>query len=211
MHACLYFTSIILAVFISGCVSAGVSQVERCEKRLAELEEQFTQVRHLGLRPEKVRISPELGEEIESLCVYPPYLQTAASVFPGCFSPGLGARIMGQSFVGDIRMKTAYYGAGEFAAGVGLFIVALPLSASIGPSGTAVYEQDPFIRDLWDTCGACLIGGPAKYLRAWLDDISWTFSFRDDLSERAQALKKRYRSLLFEYMLYRREYNSRSR
>jgi len=199
---------LLIAIMTAGCTSVDIRRVIELERDLGALESQFAHVRQWGADPAKLEIPPELGEEIESLAVYTPYLETAISIFPGCFLPGLGAHAIGDPEMGWQRLGEAYTGLGEFAAGTGLTAISLGAAAACARDGSSCCEG---VFETFAMGVTYMVTGPAHYIGSWLGDVASTYGAREGLQVRVEALKRRYRKFLSDYYQYCREYSKRSR
>lgn len=177
----------LVLITVAGCASVDFGRIVELERRVAELESELENVVSWGTDPAGIRIPPELGEEIEDLAVGPPYLETAISIFPGFFVPGLGAHAIGDSDTGWRRFGEAYTGVGEFALGTGMTIFTLAAISSSSCSGNCDGLGEFFVTGL-----AYMITGPIHYLEAWLGDVASTYDSREGLSLRVAKLKLRY-------------------
>jgi hypothetical protein len=178
------------AVVLTGCASADYGRVLELEHRVAELEAELRNVAQWGADPAGMQIPPRLAEEIEELEVYPPYLETVVSIFPGFFAPGLGAHAIGDPATGWNRLGEAYTGMGEFALGTGITVFTLSaaaFAASSGSSGNCDGLGEMLVLGL-----SYMITGPIHYLEAWLGDVASTYGSREHVAVRVARLKLRY-------------------
>jgi hypothetical protein len=177
----------LVLIALTGCASIDFSRIVELERRVAELESELENVVSWGADPAGIEVPPELEEEIEDLAVGPPYLETAISIFPGFFLPGLGAHAIGDSDTGWRRFGEAYTGVGEFALGTGMTIFTLAAVSSSSCSGNCDGLGEFFFTGL-----AYMVTGPIHYLEAWLGDVASTYGSRKSLSMRIARLKLRY-------------------
>ena len=196
---------LVIAAAAVGCSSADIRRVIEIEHEVARLEAELSHVREWGVDPCGLEMPPGLGREIESLCVYPPYVETAVSVFPGFLFPGLGAHAIGDPQTGWSRLGEAYTGVGEFAMGTGLTAV------SLGAAAACAYDGSGGSDGIFETLAlgvTYMVAGPVHYLGAWFGDIASTYGSREDLAVRVEALKMRYRKFLADYESACRAYRS---
>ena len=185
------------ATVLTGCTSVNFRRIVELEHQVSELESELQNVVNWGTDPAGMEIPSELGEEIESLTVSTPYLETAVSIFPGFFLPGLGAHAIGDSQTGWNRLGEAYTGVGEFALGTGMTAFSLSVLAMASSSGSSCDGDG--LAEFFLTGLAYMITGPIHYLEAWLGDVASTYGSREGLAIRVAQLKLRYLKFLHSY------------
>ncbi len=197
---------LLAATVLTGCASVDFGRIIELERRMAELEDEFRNVTQWGADPAGMNIPPGLDEEIEDLAVYPPYIETAVSIFPGFFLPGLGAHAIGDTRTGWNRLGEAYTGVGEFALGTGMTVFSL--AAASCSRGSC---DDEGLAEFFLTGLTYMVMGPVHYLEAWLGDVSSTYGSRESLAVRVAQLKLRYLKFMHSYESACRAYRTGTR
>lgn len=204
------FAPLLLSVVVfAGCASADYGRVLELERRVAELEAEFRNIAQWGTDPSTMQIPAGLAEEIEDLDVHPPYLETAVSIFPGFFAPGLGAHAIGDPATGWNRLGEAYTGMGEFALGTGMTAFTLSVAAVAASSGSSANCDG--LGEMLVIGLSYMITGPIHYLEAWLGDVASTYGARKHLAVRVAQLKLRYFKFLRDYESACRAYRAGAR
>lgn len=188
---------LLAATVLTGCTSVNYSRIVELERQVSELESELRNVTQWGTDPTGMEIPAGLGEEIEDLAVNPPYFETAVSVFPGFFLPGLGAHAIGDSQTGWNRLGEAYTGVGEFALGTGMTAFSLSVLAMASSSGSSCDGDG--LAEFFLTGLAYMITGPVHYFEAWLGDVASTYGSREGLAVRVTKLKLRYFNFMRNY------------
>jgi hypothetical protein len=180
-------------------------RVVELEREVSRLEDGLDHAMQWGVDPAKVEVPEELGEEIDSLSVHPPFFQTLISIFPGCFIPGLGAHTIGDSETGWNRLGEAYTGVGELAIGTGLTAFSVGVAVACAYGGECSCDG---LGELFVTGVGYMVLGPYHYMEAWLGDVASTYGAREHLEARVEILKARYLRFLVQYESACRSYRS---